>query len=108
MAAGEDPSDEELVARIVGGDREAFAALYRRRRADVFRFALHVSGSSAVADDVKQDVFMAVIHDAGRYRPDRAGVVAWLLGIARNHVRRSLDQRPTVSLPDDDSETART
>ena len=107
MAAAEDPSDEELVARIVSGDREAFAALYRRRRADVYRFALHVSGSAAVADDVTQDVFMAVIHDAGRYRPDRAGVAPWLLGIARNHVRRSLDRRPTESLPDDDSETAR-
>jgi RNA polymerase sigma-70 factor (ECF subfamily) len=108
MAVVEDPSDEELIARIVSGDREAFAALYRRRRADVYRFALHVSGSAPVADDVTQDVFMAVIHHAGRYQPDRAGVVAWLLGIARNHVRRSLDRRPTESLPDDDSETGRT
>ena len=108
MAAAEDPSDEELIARIVSGDREAFAALYRRRRADVYRFALHVSGSAPVADDVTQDVFMAVIHHAGRYQPDRAGVVAWLLGIARNHVRRSLDRRPSESLPEDDSEAART
>jgi RNA polymerase sigma-70 factor (ECF subfamily) len=108
MAAAEHPSDEELIARITAGDREAFAALYRRRRSDVYRFALHVGGSPAVADDVTQDVFMAVIHGAGRYRPDRAGVVPWLLGIARNHVRRSLHQRPTVSLPDDDSEAART
>jgi RNA polymerase sigma-70 factor (ECF subfamily) len=107
MAAVEDPSDEELVARIVSGDREAFAALYRRRRSDVYRFALHVSGSAPVADDVTQDVFMAVIHHAARYQPDRAGVVAWLLGIARNHVRRSLDRRPTESLPEDDSEAAR-
>jgi len=97
-----------LIARIVSGEREAFAALYRRRRADIYRFALHVSGSPAVADDVTQDVFMAVIHDAARYRPDRARVVPWLLGIARNHVRRSLNRHPTVSLPDDDSESART
>jgi RNA polymerase sigma-70 factor, ECF subfamily len=108
MGAAEDPSDEELIARIVTGDRDAFAALYRRRRADVYRFALHVSGSPAVADDVTQDVFMAVIHDARRYRPDRAGVSPWLLGIARNHVRRSLARRPTVALPDDDSEAGRT
>ena len=71
MAVVEDPSDEELIARIVSGDREAFAALYRRRRADVYRFALHVSGSAPVADDVTQDVFMAVIHHAGRYQPRR-------------------------------------
>jgi RNA polymerase sigma-70 factor (ECF subfamily) len=98
--------DEELMARIAGGDRDAFAALYRRRRPDVYRFALHVGGSEAVADDVAQDVFMTVIHEAVRYRPGRATVVAWLLGIARNHVRRALQRRPTESLPDDDAKGA--
>jgi RNA polymerase sigma-70 factor, ECF subfamily len=108
MAAGEDPSDETLIVRTVSGDREAFAALYRRHRADVYRFAMHISGSRPVADDVTQDVFMAVIHDAVRYRPERAAVLPWLLGIARNHVRRALDQRPTVTLPDDESAAGRT
>jgi RNA polymerase sigma-70 factor (ECF subfamily) len=108
MAAAEDPSDEALIVRIVGGDRDAFGALYRRRRADVYRFALHLSGSRSMADDVTQDVFMAVIHDAGRYRPDRAGVVPWLLGIARNHARRALHQRSAVALPEDESETDQT
>jgi len=108
MAAAEDPSDEALILRIVSGDRDAFAALYRRHRADVYRFALHISGSHSVADDVTQDVFMAVIHDAGRYQPERAAVVPWLLGIARNHARRLMDRRTTVALPDDESETGRT
>src|SRR6476659_6764726 len=108
MAAGEDPSDEALLVRIVSGDRDAFAALYRRHRADVYRFAMHISGSHPVADDVTQDVFMAVIQHAGRYRPERAAVLPWLLGIARNHVRRVLDQRPTVTLPDDESTAGRT
>lgn len=98
--------DDELMARTAAGDREAFAALYRRRRPDVYRFALHVSGSRSVADDVTQDVFMTIIHDARRYRPGRSGVTPWLLGIARNHVRRALHRRPTESLPDDDSSEA--
>jgi RNA polymerase sigma-70 factor (ECF subfamily) len=101
MAAVEQPSDEALIAGIASGDREAFAALYRRRRPDVYRFALHVSGSHAVADDVSQDVFIAVIHSVGRYRADRSGVVPWLLGIARNYVRRSLHRGwRVVPLPD--------
>src|SRR5436190_16732540 len=110
MAASEHPSDEELIAGIARGDREAFATLYRRRRADVYRFALHVSGSPQVADDVSQDVFMAVINHAARYRSDRSGVVPWLLGIARNHVRRCVArERPAVSLANDnDSGAART
>jgi len=106
--AVEDPSEQQLIARIVNGDREAFADLYRRRRADVYRFALHVSGSSTIADDVTQDVFMTVIDEARRYQPHRAGVASWLLGIARNHVRRSLARRPMASLPDDDSAVGRT
>ena len=108
MAAGEDPSDDALIVRIVSGDRDAFAALYRRHRADVYRYAMHISGSRPLADDVTQDVFMAVIRDAGRYRPERAAVLPWLLGIARNHVRRALHQRPTVTLPDDESAAGRT
>ena len=108
MAAAEGPSDEELIARIASGDREAFASLYRRRRPDVYRFALHVSGSPAVADDVTQDVFMAVIHDAGRYGPERSGVVPWLLGITRNHVRRSLNRGwRLVPSPDVDARAPR-
>jgi RNA polymerase sigma-70 factor, ECF subfamily len=93
MAAPEHPSDDDLMARIAGGDRDAFALLYRRHRADVLRFALHVSGSPSVADDVSQDVFMAVIHDASNYKPGRSSVRAWLLGIARNHVRRARARR---------------
>ena len=89
MADSDEPPDETLIAGIVAGDRDAVAALYRRRRADVFRFALLMSGSRAVADDVAQDVFMEVIRRPDRYQPGRSGVVAWLLGIARNHVLRS-------------------
>lgn len=51
---------------------------------------------------------MAVIHDAERYQPGRSGVVPWLLGIARNHVRRWMErERPALSLPDDESDAGR-
>src|SRR5687768_2421723 len=97
-------ADDELIVLIAGGDREAFALLYRRYRADVYRFAAHVSGSAAVADDVVQDVFVAVIDDASGYQAGRSGVLPWLLGIARNHVRRWRHQRRVQPLPDDDSQ----
>jgi RNA polymerase sigma-70 factor (ECF subfamily) len=85
-------SDEELIVATGGGDREAFAEIYRRRRPDVYRFAVHMTGDPAAAEDVTQDVFMAVIHEAGRYDPRRAAVLSWLLGIARNHARRRLSK----------------
>jgi RNA polymerase sigma-70 factor (ECF subfamily) len=95
-------SDDELMAAIARGDRDAFAVLYRRTRPAIYRFALHMTGACASAEDVAQDVFMAVIHDARRYVPGRGGVVPWLLGIARNFARRrsSHDWR-LEPLPDD-------
>src|ERR1700704_5684208 len=107
MADDRPPVDDELIARIAGGDREAFALLYRRYRTDVYRFAAHVSGSPAVADDVVQDVFVAVIEGASGYRADRSGVLPWLLGIARNHVRRWRSQRPVQPLPGDETRDGR-
>lgn len=80
--------DADLVAAVVGGDGAAFAALFRRRKGDVYRFALHVTGSPAAADDVTQEVFLALMRDASRYERERATVAAWLCGIARNHARR--------------------
>lgn len=93
-------SDEELLAAIVQGDRNAFGELYRRRRPDVYRFAAHMTGDPAAAEDVTQDVFMAVISEARRYDPRRAAVVSWLLGIARNHARRRLAADREALLPD--------
>jgi len=43
--------DDELVRRLAEGDEAAFTALYRRRHAGVYRFALHMTGSIAVAED---------------------------------------------------------
>ena len=85
-------SDEHLLAQTAAGDAQAFGALYRRRQGQVFRFALHMTGSQASADDVTQDVFLVVMKSAGRYEPGRSGVAAWLLGIARNCARQRFDR----------------
>jgi len=85
-------TDDDLLARIVAGDRAAFAELFRRRRKDVYGFALHMTGVPAMAEDVAQDVFVAVMHDATRYQPGRSGVATWLCGIARNMARQRLDR----------------
>jgi RNA polymerase sigma-70 factor (ECF subfamily) len=88
---------------VAAGEVDALAALFRRRQQNVYRFALHLTGSPSVADDVTQDVFVAVIRDAGRFEPGRATVTAWLCGIARNHVRRRLaSDRGAASIDADD------
>lgn len=99
------PSDElqdgELISRVAAGDAEAFAVLFRRRQGQVYRFALHMTASPSIAEDVTQEVFLALMSDAGRYDAARASVAAWLCGIARNHVRRRAERdRPLQSIGD--------
>lgn len=92
------------MARIAAGDADAFATLFRRYQADVYRFALHMTASPSIADDVTQEVFLTVMRDVGRYDAGRATVIAWLCGIARNHVRRRLE-RDRLLQPFDDDES---
>lgn len=80
--------DEALVVGAREGNREAFGALYRRYAPDVHRFARGMCGSATVADDVVQDVFVAMLHDLSRFDSKRASVLAYLFGVARNEVRR--------------------
>ena len=84
--------DEALIPRIAAGDAPAFAELFRRRQAEVYRFALHMSASKPVAEDVTQDVFLQVMRVAGRFEAGRGAVGPWLLGIARNLVRRRFER----------------
>lgn len=104
MAAPDNRSDEALVMGIARGESAAMSELFRRRQQNVFRFALHLTGSTAVADDVTQDVFVTVIHDAGRYEAGRSSVAAWLCGIARNFVRRRIEGARRDEPLDDDGD----
>ncbi len=65
------PSDTELLRHMLAGDEEAFAALYRRRQGGVYRFALQMSGSEAVAEDVTQEVFLALMREGHRFDATR-------------------------------------
>ena len=97
-AALEDRSDDQLLRLGRTGNEEAFLALYQRRHGTVFRFALHMSGSREVAEEVVQEVFLTLLADGMGYRAERGSVEAFLMGIARNQVRRQLRdaRRPDV------------
>jgi RNA polymerase sigma-70 factor, ECF subfamily len=95
-------SDAELLRLMLGGDEEAFTALYRRRQGGVYRFALQMSGSEALAEDVVQEVFMVLMRDGGNFDPSRGSLAAYLYGIARNHVLRAFErERSLVPLGDE-------
>src|ERR1700678_3527738 len=90
-----------LLRRMVAGDEAAFTLLYRRKHPAIYRFALHMSGNAALAEDVTQEVFMTLIRDAKRFDPARGTLGGFLYGIARNHLRRRWEQeRNSVPLPE--------
>ena len=101
------PTDSELVQTMLGGDKEAFAELYRRRQRDVYRFALHMTGAPDLAEDVTQEVFMVLMRKGNEYDQLKGSVNAFLLGVARNYVLRRLRQeRFFVSIDDAVGDTA--
>jgi RNA polymerase sigma-70 factor (ECF subfamily) len=79
-------SDEKLLGRALKGDEEGFTALYRRRQSPVYRFALHMTGSMAVAEDVVQEVFLALLENGRRFDASRGTLLSFLYGIARNRI----------------------
>lgn len=85
-------TDDGLLRRVIAGDEEAFTLLYRRKHPAIYRFALHMSGNAAVADDVTQEVFMTLIRDTKRFDPARGTLGGYLFGIARNHLRKRWEQ----------------
>lgn len=101
MRAQREPSDGELLQSMMAGDAEALAALYRRRHGSVYGFALQMSGSPALAEDVTQEVFMALMRNGSSYDSARGPLNWFLLGIARNLVRQRLGrERFYASLTD--------
>lgn len=87
------PDDAALLAASLAGDERAFTTLYRRHSACIYRFAYLWSGTQVVAADVAQETFIH-LHLRGRdFDVTRGELRAWLLGVARNLVRRQLSAR---------------
>jgi RNA polymerase sigma-70 factor (ECF subfamily) len=99
MTRPKTPSDDELLQLMTAGAEEAFVALYRRYQGRVFRFALLMSGCPATADDVTQEVFLALLREARQYDSSRGALLTYLHGIARKQILRALKRnRPFTQL----------
>jgi RNA polymerase sigma-70 factor (ECF subfamily) len=85
-------SDEQLLGLALNGDEDAFTVLYRRRQGPVYRFALHMSGSAQVAEEVTQDVFIFLARRGSGFDPTRASLASYLFGVARNYVKRAMER----------------
>lgn len=92
-------SDEQLAARIYGGDEAALATLYDRYATAVMSVAWRVVQNRSEAEDIVQEVFWRVWQNASQYQAQRGSFKNWLLRIARNQaidIVRRRKVRPQV------------
>jgi RNA polymerase sigma-70 factor, ECF subfamily len=105
-------NDQELLRQIAKGSEQAFSAVYDRYQGPIYRFVLHMSGNSATAEEVTQEVFMKLITNPKSYDSSKGSLAAYMFGIARNLTRRCMaDSRLDLPLDDhlfeaDDNEPA--
>ncbi len=104
MKPGLELTDDELVRLMLAGDENAFDVLYDQRQPAVYRFALQMCGSSSVAEDVTQEVFLFLMREGGVFDPSRGSLNGFLLGVARNYVRRRLRDQVLAPLTIDSHE----
>jgi RNA polymerase sigma-70 factor (ECF subfamily) len=78
--------DALLVRRLRDGDEQAFTALVERYHASMVRLALSFVASRAVAEEVVQDTWLAVLNGLGRFE-ERSSLRTWLFTILVNRAR---------------------
>ena len=98
-----DATMDELVARAVAGEREAFDEIVRRTHRDAFGLALRLTGHEEDARDVVQDAYLRAYRSLDRFRGD-ARFSTWLYRIVANCAATSAGKRGRhrhEELPDD-------
>ena len=80
------PSDGEVVARVLEGDRDAFRILVRRHQDMLFGHAMRMTGRSDVATDLVQESLVKAYTSLDRCRnPEKFG--AWAFRIVANRCK---------------------
>ena len=107
--AAHDREDQDLVARLRQGDETAFAALIDRHHAALRRLARTFVSSDAVAEEVAQDTWVAVLDGLAAFE-ERSSLKTWIFRILVNRAKtkgvREARSVPMSALASDDEESA--
>jgi len=101
-------SDETLINKALEGDERAWQQLVGRYQSALYHYCLRLSGNSADASDLLQDVLLVLCRNLAQFRGD-SSFKTWLFGIANYRAMDMLrKRRPTEDLselpePSDDS-----
>jgi RNA polymerase sigma-70 factor (ECF subfamily) len=86
-------SDTALWRAAVRGSQPALITIYRWHAPLIYRFTLRMCGDPATAEEVTQEVFLALLRQKDEFDPSRAALSTWLCGIARRQVWKFLERR---------------
>jgi RNA polymerase sigma-70 factor (ECF subfamily) len=93
--------EHRLVAALRRGDEEAFEALVARYGGLMSRVARRYVDSPALAEEVVQETWLAVLEGIGRFE-ERSSLKTWLLSILVNRARtRHAREARSLPLPED-------
>ena len=87
--SGPSLSDEELMSQLAAGRQDALGPLHGRYASLVFNLAAQWI-DRATAEEIVQDVFVAVWRKAGSFDPARGSFRVWVLRIAHHRVLNEL------------------
>ena len=86
-------SDQDVISRVLGGDRDAFAVLIGRYSDPLYRHALGMTGSADVAEDILQVSFIKAYHHLaevrGRSYEEMADLLGTTVGALKMRVHRA-------------------
>jgi RNA polymerase sigma-70 factor (ECF subfamily) len=86
-------AEADLERGIVDGDEASLATAYRRWAPLVHTLARRSLGDPREAEDVTQQVFLAVWRGRRGFRPERGTLAGWLVGITRRKIADALSAR---------------
>lgn len=94
--------DEDLMLAYQAGDLKAFEELYMRHKTAVFRYLVRQGISHAIAEELLQEVWSAIIKGRKKYKPS-AKFTTWLYQISRHRLIDYFRRHQThLTLLDDD------
>ena len=85
--------DEILVRRVAAGDERALGGLYDRYAGLIYGAGTRYLGDRGQAEDLVQDVFLAVWRNADHFDPSRASFSTWVYRITRNRATDLIRRR---------------
>ena len=103
LAAALSSTEAELLRQVAAGDEAAFAELYDRYAQPVYNYLLRLVNEPAVAEEILQEVFLAMWQSAHRFR-EEAKVKTWLLRIAHHQAVSWLRRARAAAWTDEELE----